>query len=189
VVRRAAVSLAFSLALLAGCGNSRTQPPDLSRSAAPHGTRTVEFAAAGVSFRAPRNWGTVPGQSPLVATVGSGRAIVSLWRYPRSELLPSNAAALDGARLRLIDAARARDPRLRLIRARVMTVDGAPAIELDAFEHIASFERRVRSVHVYAFGAELVLDEYAPADVFRAVDHQVFSPLKRSLRLFPAAAA
>jgi hypothetical protein len=34
-----------------------------------------------------------------------------------------------------------------------------------------------------------VLDEYAPPTAFHTVDHDVFSPLKRSLRLFPAGAA
>jgi hypothetical protein len=47
----------------------------------------------------------------------------------------------------------------------------------------------VRSTHVYVPGAEYVLDEYAPPAMFHAVDHAVFSPIKRSLRLVPVATA
>jgi hypothetical protein len=37
---------------------------------------------------------------------------------------------------------------------------------------------------LFADGAELVLDVYAPVRDFHSVDHAVFSPLKRSLQLF-----
>ena len=179
--------LVCSAVALGGCANSRTRPPDVSRPATPHGTQTVTFGAAGVSFRAPKNWATLAGQAPLVATVASGRALVAVWRYPRSEPLPASSAALGNARLALEAAARHRDPRLAVIRSRVLTVDGAPAIELDALEHLAGASRRVRSLHVFAFGAEIVLDAYAPPDSFHAVDHAVFSPLQHSLRLSLAA--
>jgi hypothetical protein len=189
VLARTAVLLAFPVALLAGCGNTRTRPPDISHAAVPHGTHNVAFAASGVRFRAPSDWATLGGQAPLVATVASGPALAALWRYPRSEPLPVTNTALSKARLRLLEAARARDSGLQVIRSKLITLDGAPAIELDAVERISGHARRVRSLHVFAFGAELVLDEYAPPNVFHAVDHDVFSPLKRSLRLFPAGAA
>jgi len=44
-------------------------------------------------------------------------------------------------------------------------------------------------VHVYADGAELVLEEYAPEAMFSGVDHSVFSPVRRSLQLVGAPAA
>ena len=48
---------------------------------------------------------------------------------------------------------------------------------------IAGQQRRVRSVHVYAFGAELVVDAVVePAQAAR-VGREVVAPLVRSLRL------
>jgi hypothetical protein len=41
----------------------------------------------------------------------------------------------------------------------------------------------VRSTHIYAHGAEYVIDAYADADSFRQVDAQVFRPLLRSLHV------
>jgi len=69
----------------------------------------------------------------------------------------------------------------------VATVAGYPAIELDAFEQLKGSPRRVRSTHVFTGTSEVVLDEYAPTAIFHSVDHAVFSPLKRSLRLTSAA--
>jgi hypothetical protein len=151
--------------------------------------RTLRFAADGVRLRVPRNWTLVNGQSPLLASVSSGRAMVAIWRYPRTEPLPSSRAALNEARHRLVRAARARYGDLRVIRTKVLKVGRHAAIELSALERVAGQARRVRSVHVYAYGAELVLDEYAPESVFHAVDHSVFSPVKRSLHVSAAAKA
>jgi hypothetical protein len=175
--------------LAAGCGNSRTPAPDLSRPAVPHGTQQLAFPASGLSLRAPANWQVSYQQAPLVVTISSGHAVVAVWRYPRSERLPDTQPTLAAARLRLLDAVRARDPRVHLIRSSLGTVDGDHAIEVDAIEQIAGETRRVRSLHVFAISAELVLDEYAPPSVFHTVDHDVFSPLKRSLRVFGLSAS
>jgi len=188
VRRRFVYLLACLGAALCGCGSSPNRPPDLSRPAAPRGTQSLAFSSAGVSFTVPSNWAALNGAPPLVATVASGRALVALWRYPRSEPLPADPVALDNARVALLLAARRRDPSIQVIRSRALSVDGVPAIELDALEHVAGQLRRVRSLHLFAYGAELVLDAYAPPDAFHAVDHSVFSPLKRSLRLSAAGA-
>jgi hypothetical protein len=142
-----------------------------------------------VALNAPANWAVLTGRPPLVVTIGSGRALVAVWRYPRSEPLPGDPAALDRARTALIGAARARDPRLAVIRSKLVTVGTSQGVELDATEFVQGQLRRVRSVHLFAYGAEIVLDEYAPPSVFHAVDHAVFSPVKRSLRLSPATGA
>jgi hypothetical protein len=123
-----------------------------------------------------------------VAEVASGAATLAIWRYPRSEPLPAGAAPLAQARRELIRAARARDPALKVLRAKVGIVDGYPAITVAATEHVGAQPRRVRSVHLYAHGYEIVIDAYAPLDTFHAVDHAVFSPLGRSLRLSAARA-
>ena len=83
---------------------------------------------------------------------------------------------------------RARRTTVRVIRSRVVRAGRSGAIELDAIERIAGQIRRVRSVHVYAAGAEIVLEEYAPTALFHSVDHEVFSPLTQSLTVSPAAA-
>lgn len=70
-----------------------------------------------------------------------------------------------------------------MIRSALTRADGRPAIALDVLERISGQLRRVRSLHVYAGGAELVLEEYAPPAVFSTVDHAVFSPVTRSLKL------
>lgn len=182
--------LVLALVLLAGCGNSRTAVPSVTAPAAPQGSRTLRYATAGVELQAPGNWSVEPQQPPLVTVVSSGAAVVAIWRFPRTRPPPPPAGpVLARARVRLIDSVRARDATLRLIRSKLLMVQSAPGIELDAIEQVQGKPRRVRSTHVFVDGAELVLDEYAPPSVFHAVDHAVFSPLKRSLQLFPSTAA
>jgi hypothetical protein len=174
------------LVLLAGCGNSRTPVPDALSPLTPHAFRTLRFPGARVRLRAPTDWFVDRGRGSLIATVASGPAVVALWRFPRTSPLPADASALASARRSLLVQARRRDPRFALIRSSLASVDGVPAVELDAFEHLGGQLRRVRSTHLFDADAELVLDEYAPPGVFHAVDHAVFSPLKRSLRVLPA---
>jgi hypothetical protein len=181
--------LAAAVLSAAGCGNDRTPTPAVPPSAAPVGKRTVDFAFAGVSFRRPANWVFTTGTGPMLATVASGRAAVVLWRYPRAEPLPANPSALERSRRALIAAARARDRTLRIVSSRVLSVGGAMAVELVANERLGAGRRQVRSTHVYAHGAELVLDAYAPPGEFARVDRAVFRPLLRSLRVQPPGTA
>lgn len=185
MLRRATIASVCALPLLVACGNSRTPVPNLARPAAADGVRALSFPAAGVRFQAPRTWKVVSSQPPLVAVVTSGAAAVALWRYPRTQPLPSTPDQLQAARQALIGAARSRQATLELIRSSALQIDGQPAIELDAIEQLSSQLRRVRSTHVFAFGGEIVLEEYAPLALFSTIDHAVFSPLKRSLLLSP----
>jgi hypothetical protein len=141
------------------------------------------FPAAGIAFRFPRDWTTTLSDLPLAATISSGPAVVALWRYQRSVPSPAGRLALSNSRASLISAARARDPSLKLIRTRLTRIGGAPTVVLDAFERIAGQLRRVRSLHMYVPGGEIVLDEYAPPAMFHAVDRAVFSPLNHSINL------
>ena len=122
-------------------------------------------------------------RAPLVAVIASAGAVVSVWRYPvrapQSE--PSGEPGVAAAGRALAAAARARQPSLELVRRRELRVSGLPAVELDALERIHGLLRRVRSTHIFTPGAEIVLEEYAPPAGFHAVDHSVFSPLRRSL--------
>ncbi len=167
----------------AGCGNSRTPVPPLGAPSAPDGLRTLFLTTARIIVDVPRTWMVVTSPGPLLATVSSGSAVVALWAYPRAAAPPTTARARRATEAALLAAVRARDPSLQPIRVATITLNGQPAVELDALEHVAGQLRRVRSVHVYAPGREVVLDAYAPPATFHPVDHAVFSPVGRSLRL------
>jgi hypothetical protein len=173
------------LGALGGCGDARTPAPNPSQIAPPGATKTVSYLNNALSFKAPVNWVIEPGSAPMVVTLGSGPALIAIWRYPRSDkqVLPADAAALEQARTALIGAAIARDRTFHVIASAIVHVHGVPGVELDALETIRGQRRRVRSTHLYANGAEFVVDEYAPVDLFHAVDRTVFSPLLHSVRL------
>lgn len=162
--------------------------PSLADPGPPGPVHVISYPAYGVSLRVPANWTVRPAPAPLVFTVSSGTAVVALWSYRRSSGPPADPAALARAQAHLVAAVRRRDPTLRVIRSSAAALDHRPAIELDAFERIAGQPRRVRSTHVFTPGAEVVLDMYAPPDIFHDVDHAVFSPLKRSLRVVAGSA-
>jgi hypothetical protein len=88
----------------------------------------------------------------------------------------------------LVNAVKAHGGLVRLVSARTTTAAGRPAVVLDALERIGGRIRRVISTHVYAPGAELVLEEYAPPAQFPSVRRQAFARIARSLRLLPGAA-
>jgi hypothetical protein len=169
------------MAAVAGCGNSRTPAPSVATPVPPIGFRPLRFPAAGLSLQAPRNWNVTAGHGRLITTVSSGDAVVALWRFPSGRPPPAGAAALQQAARQLLSAARARDPGMRVIASQVTRIGGVPAVELDAVEQIAGHERQVRSSHLFEPRAEVVLEEYAPPQLFGGVDHTVFLPLTRSL--------
>lgn len=185
-VRRAsAVVVLGCLVLPAGCGNSRTPVPSLTRPASPDGFRTLRFPSAGVSFSAPRNWGSIPQRPPLVTVVASGNAVISLWQYARAAPPPASSALLAAARSSLLHAVRAHQGSVQVLGSSLTRISGAPAIELDAVERIAGGTRQVLSTHVFARGAEIVLEEYAPPVLFRRLRYPVFATVRHSLALTP----
>jgi hypothetical protein len=182
--RLAAASTALALAAgAAGCGNERQDAPRVPTASSPSGKRTERLVRYGVIFARPRNWTLFEGRPPQLASVSSGRANVTLWRYRRVERLPSSAADLVRARKALVAAARGRDRTLRVLSARGLRIGGLPAVEIEANEKVGLARRKVRSTHVYAHRAELVVDAYAPAGEFARVDRTAFLPLLRSLRV------
>lgn len=170
-------------ALLAGCGNDRTPPPDVATPVAATTGTTERSDAAGLEFTVPVGWNLRQGEPPLVATITSGRASVSIFRYPRTEPLPRSRAELDDAVEALAGAARQRDPGFRVVARDRARVDGRPAVVLRGTEVVAGEPRTVRSTHVYAFGGEVVVDAFAPAEDFPPTDAGAFRALVRSLRL------
>jgi hypothetical protein len=170
--------------VVAGCGNQQQKPPVVGAPARVTGAmESQSFAPAGVQFLAPADWHVQAGQAPLVATVQSGTAQIAVWRYPRTEPLPSTAAQLTQARDLLLKAAKARDTTFKEAQTAITRLGGHPAIQVRATETVGGQSRTVRSTHVYAFGAEVVVDAFAPAAVFGQVDQEAFRPLVRSLKL------
>jgi hypothetical protein len=186
VPRPVTLPLACAAALLgAGCGAERVQPPDPSRPFAIEPPVRRAFPEAGLRFRAPGDLAFGAGRAPLVTSASTGTATIAIWRYPRSEPLPRDDAALAAAREALVRAARTRDATFDLDRSRRVRIDGAPGIELVGSERVAGRDRRVRSTHVYAKGAEVVVDAYAAPRDFAVVDRAIVGPLLRSLKLDP----
>ena len=142
-----------------------------------------EFPRAGLRLSLPVPWSDARGQPPLVVQATSGTAAMAVWRYPRSEPLPDDDAALDAAREALLRAVRERDKDYREISTRRIEVDGEPALELVGDQRIAGRPRRVRSTHVFAHGGEVVVDQYAEQADFARLDEAVFRPFVRAVRL------
>lgn len=172
------LTAAALVAALAGCGGASND--DTATTAA---RATGAFPKAGIAFTPPADWNVDAGSGHLVATTQAGQATVAVWRYPRDETLPKSKLELQAARDALLQASTKRDASFEKIKTAATTVAGEPAVQIRAREHIAGQPRTVRSTHIYAHGAEYVIDAYADADSFRQVDAQVFRPLLRSVHV------
>jgi hypothetical protein len=170
-------------AVLAGCGNKRTPPPKVTTTSQPFGFLPQTIPTQGLTFQRPGAWRYLPGTAPLLATMSSGLTTIAVWRYPRTEKLPTTEAELSVARDALVAAAQARDPSFKVIKAKGTRAAHHPAVVIIANETIAGQPREVRSTHVYGEGAEVVIDAFAPPDVYASVEDTVFRPVVRSLSL------
>ena len=177
------ILIAALLVFACGCGYERTKPPDLAAPEPPTSFQKRSFKKEGLALKAPVNWRSTAGKLPLVVAFTSGRASLALWRYPRSERLPKSRGEVAKVLPALVRAARGRDRSLRLDKPRIVTIDGAPGAVLTGVETILGQRRRVRSVHLYTPGAEVVIDAFAPPAVFPRVDRQVFRAVVASLRV------
>jgi hypothetical protein len=177
---------ACPLLLAVGCGGSRTHLSTITEPAPPDRASALTFPAAGLRLRAPRTWRVLSESPPLVTVVASGAAVVAAWRFPRRKPLPASARELSRARSQLLRDVRARPDTIQVLGASITRLAGSHAIVLEAIERIGGAVRRIRSVHVYAYRAEFVVDEYAPIELFESLDRMVFSPLLGSLTLSPA---
>jgi hypothetical protein len=184
-MRRALPATVLTGAVLgaAGCGAQPQPTPDTATPLPPGGTVRVRLPDAGVSFAAPRAWQRPAAEPPQIAQFASGTAAVTLWRYPRAEPLPRTAKGLRQARSDLEAAVKARNGGFSTTSARILRIDGRPAVELRGTANVAGRPRTIRSLHVYAFGAEVVVDALAEPSQARRTDREVVAPLVRSLRL------
>jgi hypothetical protein len=184
-VRARAPLLALPLAaavLLPGCGNERATVPEVEQPDRPAAYETYTSPGGEVSFSRPTNWGVFPGTAPEVARMYSGRALVTIYAYPRTDL-PDDAAGVLASRRRLLASLRRRAPELRIVRSRITEVDGAPAVELGATGRIGRRAVVEHTVHVYKPGAEYVIDAYAAPAAFRLAERWGFGPLMESISL------
>jgi hypothetical protein len=181
-VRRLA-PLALAAALLAGCGEERTRPPDVAHAVAPEPRVDVHLRGQGIRYLRPRNWDQLPPAGSLVGGVTSRTATVAVWRYPRTEPLPQDDAALERVETLLLDRVRQRNPTFTLRTSEITRLAGAPAIVLVGSQAASGFAYDVRSAHVYKAGAEVVVDSYAPSADFAQLDRKVFQPLLASLKV------
>jgi len=168
---------------LVGCGAQGAEPPDLASPGPDIGGLVVDLPQAGVRFQGPQAWRQAKGQAPLVVTLQAGTATIAVWRYPRTEPLPTTRAALVAAKESLVAETKRRDPTFRVDTAGLLTVGGARAIQVLGTGRIDGRERRVRSTHAFANGAEIVIDAYARAEDFPRMDERVISPLLGSLKI------
>lgn len=176
--------------LPAGCGNDVTRPPETRSPDPPAGTRVVNLPAAGLKFTAPFNWPDVQALDPsMVFGIQNKRATIAFWRYPRSEPLPETKEVLEEVQGLLVERVKRRDPGFVLEQASYPRRDGERSIELLGKQTIAGLPFRVRSAHVFAHGAEYVVDAFAPPEHFERVDRTVFVPLLKSLKLSKPGAA
>lgn len=182
-MRRIALSLALA-ALLAGCGNERQEPPDVRTPSAPDGgERPVRYEDAGVRLKAPNSWRDLQPQGSRIGGIQSGLGTLAIWRYPRSEPLPAGKEALEEVEDLLVERIKQRNPTFQLRSSRLTRRGGARGIELLGEQEIAGLPYEVRSSHLFAHGAEIVVDAYAPPEEFARVDRTIFEPVLRSLRV------
>src|SRR4051794_9150133 len=182
-VTRRLTPILLAALVLAACGNEKTKAPDVSTVGKPTGTAAKAYPAAGLRFAAPAGWNYDEGKAPMVGVAQTGRATVGVWRYPRTETLPRTKEELTAARDALLSAAKTRDPSFTPIKSAVTKVNEQRAVQIRGNETIDGQRRTVRSTHIYAGGAEIVIDAVAPVPEFRRVDAQFFRPMLRSLRI------
>lgn len=175
--------LALLAALAAGCGNKPSKPPVVTTPKAAFGWIDLPIPAQGITFQRPGAWRYAPGTPPLLGTMSSGLATIALWRYPRNESLPTTPDELSAARDALVAAAKARDPSFSVIKAKGTRAAHEPAVVIVADETVAGQPRRVRSTHIYAADAEIVVDAFAPADQYEQLESPIFRKLVRSLKI------
>jgi hypothetical protein len=180
-VRRLA-RLSLLCVALAGCGAERQAPPDPDAALRSKLERR-EFPGAGLSIALPRRIPIGPAEAPQVFRAGVGDWFLSAFAYRRTERLPRGRAELAAARRRLVGEVRERDPRWRLVRARLTSVDGAPAVELVGDQTLSRARVRTRSLHVYRGEGEYVLELAAGVRRFHSLDRTTFRPIARSLRV------
>ncbi len=185
-MRRTSILGIVAAALVAaGCGSEPQRPPDVGTPGPPGPLLPLTFGSLGVSLEIPGAWKLEqgPADGPLLAKITSGRATIALWRYPRTEPLPTTRSDLEATRDSLVAAVKTRDPEYSVTSTRILRNGSRRGVEIIGTGSNSGFPRRARSVHLFAGGAEVVLDQYATPEQFATVDGDVFRDVARSLRV------
>lgn len=182
-MRAALATLALAAVALAGCGNEPSRPPVVTTPKEAFGWVDYGAPGQGVTWQRPSAWRITPGDPPLLATMSSGLATISVWRYPRNEALPETPEELEVAKDALVAAATAKDPSFRVIKAKGTRAAFNPAVVIIADETVSGQPRRVRSTHIYAAGSEVVIDAFMPADQYAEVEEGIIIPLVRTFKI------
>ncbi len=180
---RPALFLVLCVSLLAACGEEPDDPPRVFEVKTPRGTKPADFPGAGVSLEHPANWRLRRRDAPGVFELVSGEAVVAGWAYPREEPLPESEAELEGAKDRLVEAIKERDPGYRIRTTAVRELAGAPAIDVSGEQVLARRALRTRSVHIFDGEVEYVIEALAPPADYELVERRVLVPLLESLEL------
>jgi len=171
----------------AGCGNPRNTASGLSALAPTAPLANYTALGGDVSFGHPVTWLVTTGALPEVAQISSGGAVATIYAYPRTDL-PLDFAGAASSRLRLLASLRQRAPSFQVTSSRLLSIDGAPAVEVVGSGRIGGHPVRSESVHVFKGAAEYVVDAFARPRAFARARSQAFDPLLATLRLggFPA---
>jgi hypothetical protein len=143
----------------------------------------VLYGQYGIGFDTAPSWSVNGGVRPHISTITSGGATVAIWLFPRSERLPKGQAELSRALTSLTAAAKRHDPTFRRIGGRTLKIDGRPAVEIRSGDRAGGKQRATRTTHIYAYRAEIVVDQFTTPTDFARADRILFGPLLRGLEI------
>jgi len=181
-VRRLLLAPAVVLAVaLAACGDGPTPEPSVGRPNLDPSGEPVALAGGG-SIDVPASWTITPSASggPELLRATSGQGTIVVWRYPRSEPLPSTRRDLRNARRNLREAITTRDPSFK-VDAAILRRLPEPAVEIAGTGTLAGAKRAIRSLHVYAGGYETVVDCIGPLGDAAQFNTTICVPVLESL--------
>ena len=168
---------------LAACGEGPTASPSVGRPALDPSGEPFAFPEGG-SIDVPASWTITPGAPGATELVRatSGQGAIVVWRYPRTEPLPTSKKDLVNTRRSLKAAVKARDPEFRLTAALLRRIP-EPAVELAGVGSMAGAKRSIRSIHAYADGHEVVVDCIGPLADAAQFNETICTPVLDSLSL------
>ena len=172
-------------AVMPGCGDQRTQPPELLLVGGNAKTIAWKNEGGGLALRYPASWTLTSGKPPSLVTITTGGAIATIYAYPRDDL-GTDQASVEAQRKRIVDSLQLRAPGFKRFATPITTVDGSPAVEVLGRGLINDRVVRARSVHVFKPNVEWVVDAYAVPSEFRRANRVGFGPILRSLKLADA---
>lgn len=185
MLRTSVLGIVAAALLAAGCGSDPQRPPDVGAAGPPGPLLPFSSATQGILLDIPGAWKLEQGppEGPLVVQMTSGRATIAVWRYPRSEPLPRTRTDLEATSDSLVAAIKTRDPEYAVTSTRILRDASRRGVEVIGTGTNSGFPRRMRSLHLFGAGAEVVLDMYTTPEQFATVDGDVFREVARSLRI------